>query len=175
MADFDLSRIVVDQVREAADAVEVVGEHVRLKRRGRKYQGLCPFHDEKTPSFSVDPDRGLYYCFGCHAGGDIFKFVMQTEGLSFPEAVERLARRYGVKLPPSSPDARRRSQEADRIRGLLEEAQSLFVDELLSAAGAAARRELERRGFEQSTWKGFGLGWAADEWRRLTDQLSRRP
>jgi DNA primase len=154
--------------------VEVVGEHVRLKRRGRKYQGLCPFHDEKTPSFSVDPDRGLYYCFGCHEGGDIFKFVMQTEGLSFPEAVERLARRYGVKLPPRSPEARRRSQEADRIRGLLEEAQSLFADELLSAAGAAARRELERRGFEQSTWKSFGFGWAADEWRRLTEQLSRR-
>jgi DNA primase len=174
MADFELSRDVVDQVREAADAAEVVGEQVRLKRRGRKYVGLCPFHDEKTPSFSVDPDRGLYYCFGCHQGGDIFKFVMQTEGLSFPEAVERLARRYGVKLPPRSPEARRRSQEADKIRGVLEEAQAFFVDELSSAAGAEARRELERRGFDRSSWQRFGFGWAADEWRRLTDSLGKR-
>jgi DNA primase len=174
MPDFDLGRDVVDQVREATDVAEVVGEHVRLRRRGRKYEGLCPFHEEKTPSFSVDPDKGLYYCFGCHQGGDIFKFVMQTEGLSFPEAVERLARRFGVKLPPRSPQARRRRQEADRIRVLLEEAQHLFADQLVSSGGAAARRELERRGFSSSTWGDFGFGWAPDEWRSLTEQMARR-
>ncbi len=174
MADFDLSRDVVDRVRDASDMVEVVGEHVRLRRRGRTYEGLCPFHDEKTPSFSVDPQKGLYYCFGCHQGGDVFKFLMQAERLSFPEAVERLARRFGVTLPPRSPEARRRSQEADRVRGLLEEAQRFFSEDLTSAGGTAARRELERRGFDRTTWAEFGFGWAADEWRRLTERLARR-
>jgi len=174
MTDVDLSRDVVDRVREAADIVEVVGDHVRLKRRGRTFEGLCPFHEEKTPSFSVDPEKGLYYCFGCHQGGDIFKFIMQAERLAFPEAVERLARRYGVKLPPRSPEAQRRQQQADRIRSLLEEAQAFFVDQLREAHGGHARRELERRGFDPGVWPDFGFGWAPDDWRRLTDHLSRR-
>jgi DNA primase len=174
MADVDLSRDVVDRVREAADIVEVVGDHVRLKRRGRTYEGLCPFHEEKTPSFSVDPAKGLYYCFGCHQGGDIFKFIMQAERLAFPEAVERLARRYGVKLPPRSPEAQRRQQQADRIRSLLEEAQSFFVSQLNEAHAGGARRELERRGFDQAGWSDFGFGWAPDDWRTLSDHLGRR-
>ena len=173
-SDIDLSRDSVARVREAADIVEVVGEQVRLRRRGRTLEGLCPFHEEKTPSFSVDPDKGLYYCFGCHQGGDIFKFVMQTARLSFAEAVEQLARRYGVKLPPRSPDAQRRRQESDRLRTLLEEAQAFFVARLGSADGAAARRELERRGFGRETWPEFGFGWAPDDWRQLTDELGRR-
>ncbi len=174
MPDVDLSREIVDRVREAADIVEIIGDHVRLRRRGRTHEGLCPFHEEKTPSFSVDPSKGLYYCFGCHQGGDIFKFLMQAERLSFPEAVERLARRYGVKLPPASPEARRRSQQADRIRSLLEEAQAFFADQLIESQGSAARRELERRGFGPETWRDFGFGWAPDDWRQLTDHLVRR-
>jgi DNA primase len=174
MADFDLGRDTVDQVRDVTDLVEVVSEHVRLRKRGRKYEGLCPFHDEKTPSFSIDPDKGLYYCFGCHRGGDVFKFVMEIERLSFPEAVERLAGRFGVSLPPRSPETRRRRAEADRIRSLLEEAQQFFVEQLASSAGAAARRELQRRGFDRTTWGEFGFGWAPDDWRRLTEHLVRR-
>ncbi len=173
-SDIDLSRESVARVREAADIVEVVGEQVRLRRRGRTLEGLCPFHEEKTPSFSVDPDKGLYYCFGCHQGGDIFKFLMQTARLSFAEAVEQLARRYGVKLPPRSPDAQRRRQESDRLRSLLEEAQAFFAARLGSAEGVAARRELERRGFDRETWPQFGFGWAPDDWRQLTDELGRR-
>jgi DNA primase len=174
MADLDLSRDSVDRVREASDIVEVVGEHVRLRRRGRTFEGLCPFHEEKTPSFSVDPDKGLYYCFGCHQGGDIFKFLMQVARLTFPEAVEQIARRYGVKLPPRSPEGRRRQEKTDRLRSLLEEAQAFFVDQLASAAGARARRELERRGFERDSWSEFGFGWAPDDWRQLTEALRRR-
>jgi DNA primase len=174
MADFDLGRDTVEQVRDAADLVEVVGEHVRLRKRGRKYEGLCPFHDEKTPSFSVDPDKGLYYCFGCNRGGDVFKFVMEVERLSFPETVERLAGRFGVALPPRSPETRRRREEADRIRSLLEEAQQFFTEQLGSSAGTAARRELQRRGFEPATWSEFGFGWAPDDWRQLTEHLVRR-
>jgi len=174
MTDFDLGRDTVDQVRDAADLVEVVGEHVRLRKRGRKYEGLCPFHDEKTPSFSIDPEKGLYYCFGCHRGGDVFKFVMETERLSFPEAVERLAGQFGITLPPRSPETRRRRDEAERIRSLLQEAQQFFTEQLASSSGAAARRELQRRGFDPATWAEFGFGWAPDDWRQLTDHLVRR-
>ena len=173
-ADFDLGPDVIAQVRDAVDVVEVIGDHVRLKRRGRTWEGLCPFHEEKTPSFSVDPDKGLYYCFGCHRGGDVLSFVMQTENLSFPEAVESLARRFGVSLPAKSPGARRRHQERERYLSLLEEAQSWLVRRLASPRGAAARNELERRGFPAETWREYGFGWAPDAWRGMLDELSRR-
>src|SRR5271167_4814663 len=89
----------IEEVRSRADIVEIVGAHVRLKRAGRNFVGLCPFHNEKTPSFSVSPERGFFHCFGCGAGGTVFNFVMRIEGLSFPEAVSSLAARYGVTLP----------------------------------------------------------------------------
>jgi DNA primase len=174
MIDADLNPQIIAQVRDATDLVEVVGDHVKLKKRGRKFEGLCPFHEEKTPSFSIDPEKGLYYCFGCHQGGDAINFVMQLERLSFPEAVERLARRFGVHLPPASPDARRRRQSADRLRTVLEEAQHWFTEQLETAAGAAARSELERRGFGRETWRDFGFGYAPDDWRQLLDHLTRR-
>ncbi|MCG6961764.1 MAG: DNA primase [Acidobacteria bacterium] len=174
MADFDLGPAVIARVRDAADILEVVGEHVQLRRQGRRWVGRCPFHQEKTPSFSVDPERGLYYCFGCHAGGDTIRFVMQVENLEFPQAVERLARRFGVELPPRTPAARRQSQVAEKVRGLLGEAQQWFADQLVGPAGAAARQELERRGFTADTWSELGFGFAPDEWRALLDHLKRR-
>ncbi len=174
MADVDLGPASVARVREAADIVEVVGDHVRLTRRGRRWVGLCPFHEEKTPSFSVDPERGLYYCFGCHAGGDTIRFVMEMENLDFPAAVELLARRFGVELPRRTPGARRRSEEAEKIRGLLDEAQRYFAERLRAAEGAAARRELERRGFGPETWETFGFGYAPDAWDGLLKHLLRR-
>jgi DNA primase len=174
MTDIDLSRDSVARVREAVDMVEVVGDHVRLKKRGRSWEGLCPFHEEKTPSFSVDPEKGLYYCFGCHQGGDVFKFLMQTENLNFPEAVEHLAQRFGVSLPPRSPETLRRREAGDRLRSLLEEAQHFFAECLDAPEGSAARSELSRRGFPKDSWRGIGFGYAPDEWRRLNDHLSRR-
>ncbi len=174
MSDVDLSQAVLTRLRDAVDAREVVGQHVALRQRGRRWIGLCPFHEEKTPSFSVDPERGLYYCFGCHAGGDVIDFVMRLERLSFPEAVTELARRFGVTLPERDPNAARRRQEVDRLRTVLEEAQAWFVEQLGSSDGAAARRELERRGFSPGCWAEFGFGWAPDDWRRLLDHLSRR-
>ncbi len=174
MVDADLNREVISRVREAADLVEVVSEHVRLRKRGRTWEGLCPFHEEKTPSFSIDSEKGLYYCFGCHQGGDVFKFVMQLEHLNFPEAVERLAARFGVQLPPKSPQAQKRREEGERLRVLLEEAQRFFVDCFEDAEGASGRSELERRGFVKETWREFGFGFAPDDWRRLLDHLARR-
>ena len=174
MIDADLNRDVIARVREAADLVDVAGEYVRLRKRGRTWEGLCPFHEEKTPSFSVDAEKGLYYCFGCHQGGDIFKFLMQLENLNFPEAVERLARRYGVTLPPRSPEARQRRDAGDRQRALLEEAQRYFTECLEHPMGLQAQAELERRGFTRQSWRTFGFGFAPDEWRGLLDHLTRR-
>jgi len=174
MVDADLNRDVIARVREAADMVDVAGEYVRLRKRGRTWEGLCPFHEEKTPSFSVDAEKGLYYCFGCHQGGDIFKFLMQLENLNFPEAVERLARRYGVTLPPRSPQARERRDAGDRQRALLEEAQHFFTECLEQPMGLEARAELERRGFAKESWRKFGFGFAPDAWRGLLDHLTKR-
>lgn len=174
MTDVDIGRDSVARVREAADILDIVGDHVRLKKRGRGWEGLCPFHEEKTPSFSVDPDKGLYYCFGCHQGGDVFKFVMQLEHLNFPETVERLARRYGVKLPPRSPETKKRREAGDRQRALLEEAQRFFAGCLEDAEGSEARSELDRRGFQKGSWREFGFGFAPDGWRRLLDHMKRR-
>ena len=89
----------IEELRNRADIVEVIGAHVRLRRVGNRFSGLCPFHNEKTPSFSVSPERGFFHCFGCGAGGTVFNFVMRIEGLSFPEAVSSLAARYGIALP----------------------------------------------------------------------------
>jgi len=174
MTDFDLDTEVITRVREASDIIAVVSDQVRLKHRGRTWEGLCPFHEEKTPSFTVDAEKSLYYCFGCHQGGDVFKFVMAQQNFNFPEAVEYLARRFGVDLPARSPGAQKRRKESERQRSILEEAQRWFVDQLSSAGGAEAARELERRGFPRSCWATFGFGWAPDEWRGLVDSLRVR-
>ena len=173
-SEADLSPHVVAEVRAAIDMVELVGEHVRLRRRGRKWEGLCPFHEEKTPSFSIDPEKGLFYCFGCHQGGDAIGFVMRIEKLSFPDAVEQLARRFGVRLPAKSPEARRRLKEREHHRSVLEEAQHWFQEQLRGAAGAVARETLCRRGFEPESWVEYGFGFAPDDWRRLFEQLAHR-
>src|SRR5215470_7513849 len=88
----------IEEVRSRADIVEVIGAHLRLRRAGRNFVGLCPFHNEKTPSFTVSQERGFYHCFGCGAGGTVFDFVMKSEGLTFPEALQSLAKRYGINL-----------------------------------------------------------------------------
>ncbi len=174
MAEPELSPAVLARLRDAVDALEVVGDQVHLSQRGRRWIGLCPFHEEKTPSFSVDPERGLYYCFGCHAGGDVIDFVMRAQKLSFPEAVGQLARRFGVALPERDPASAARRDAVEQLRGVLEEAQAWFVAQLSGPAGEPARRELSRRGFETETWAGFGFGWAPDDWRLLLGHLARR-
>ena len=94
----------IDEVRAAADIVDVAGDYVQLKRSGSRFKGLCPFHNEDTPSFSIDPDKNLYYCFGCGNGGDVFKFVQEIEGVGFLEGVRMLADRYGIPLPEEDAD-----------------------------------------------------------------------
>jgi DNA primase len=171
MSEYDLSRRVLDQVREAADIVAVVGEHLTLRKTGRNHVGLCPFHGEKTPSFNVSREKGTYYCFGCKRGGDVIDFVMELERVSFAEAVERLAERFGVRLPPASPEARRRKDEHDQLVEVTEAAQAVFARQV---GEDRPRAFLERRGVTLEIAAEFGLGYAKGEWRALYDELRRR-
>jgi DNA primase catalytic core len=171
VTQYDLSRPVLERLRQAADIVTVIGEHLTLKKQGRNWMGLCPFHGEKTPSFAVSREKGTYYCFGCKRGGDVIDFVMELDRLSFADAVERLAERFGVELPPASPAARRRREESELIVEALEAAQACFVKRLTDDR---ARTFLERRGMLLHEAVEFGLGYAPAEWRSLYDQLHPR-
>jgi len=157
----------IEEVRTAVDLVEVAEDYVQLKQSGSRYMGLCPFHNEDTPSFSVDPDQNLYYCFGCQNGGDAFKFIQEIEGMGFLESVRMLAERYGIPLPEeeTDPDA---ANEREAILHALRFAARFFYRQLTqSDRGRPALDYLRRRGFTPQTIKQFGLGYAPDEWDAL--------
>jgi DNA primase len=161
----------VDAVRSAADLFEVVSEYVALKKSGARFRGLCPFHQEKSPSFYVDPDKQLYYCFGCQSGGDVFKFLMLYEKLEFPEALRSLASRYNVTLP-----AHRDSLEASerqRVVALNRLALAFFQETLLKPAGEKGRRYLASRGLNREVAERYALGYAPEGWTALKDHLQR--
>ncbi len=161
---------VVQSVRDAADVVEIAGEMTRLKRAGKRYQGLCPFHKEKTPSFSVDPTQGLYYCFGCGAGGDAIKLYQEHTGDDFPAAIEALARRYGIPLP--EPSTRPDAGERRELGSVLEAAEKFFRDQLTRSD--FARGYLDKRRIPADLRARYGLGYAPDGWRHLLQSLGRR-
>jgi DNA primase len=154
----------IDDLRAQASIVRVVEEYVPLKRAGAKYKGLCPFHSEKTPSFSVDADKGLFYCFGCHAGGDAFKFLELHEKVGFQDAVRMLAQKFGVAIPEDTDgtpeDARRDASLREALLKVHEIAAAFFHEQLASAAGARARRQLADRDVEAKTIESLGLGFA---------------
>ncbi len=157
----------VERVKEAADIVEIVSAHTDLRRAGQRFTGLCPFHEERTPSFSVDPAQKLYYCFGCEAGGDVFQFVREKEGLSFPEAVEALGERYGVevKREAEDPKAEERRKQRARLVELLERTAKFYAEFLRESPKAARAREyLEGRGLSPETIADFGVGFAPSPW-----------
>ncbi|HEY2525173.1 MAG TPA: DNA primase [Candidatus Binataceae bacterium] len=165
----------LEEIRARADIVEVIGAHVRLKRAGRNFVGLCPFHNEKTPSFSVNPERGFFHCFGCGAGGTVFNFVMRTEGLSFPEAIESLARRYGVALPERGGDAGPGAGERDAALRANQTAAEFFAHVLWKTPdGAAAREYLAGRGVAAETARTFMLGFAPERTANLARALEKR-
>jgi DNA primase len=162
----------VEDVRRAADIVRVVSDHVMLKKAGASFKGLCPFHQEKTPSFNV---RGEYFhCFGCGEGGDVFKFVMRHERLSFPEAVESLARRFGVPLPERSFEASPDRKEREEILALMEAAAEHFTKTLWAAGGERAREYLLGRGFRKDTLERIRAGAARDSWSDLLEAMKKR-
>lgn len=154
---------LLDEIRARLPVSEVVGRRVRLKKQGREYAGLSPFNPEKTPSFFVNDQKGFYHCFSSGKHGDVFRFLMETEGLSFPEAVERLAAETGVVLP--RPDAREEKRERHRasLADVTEMAARFFEDNLKLAAGASARAYVEKRRLEPRTVKEFRIGWSPAE------------
>jgi DNA primase len=171
MASYDLSPQVVEQVRQAADIVAVVGEVVSLRKAGKNYVGLCPFHGERTPSFYVSPDKGTFYCFGCRKGGSVFDFVMETQHLSFPEAVETLAKRFGISLPVASRRSQERGQLEETLRRALEAAQAFFLARL---HWDRPRAFLEARGLTLAQASEVGLGYAPAAWRELCEHLQKQ-
>jgi DNA primase len=163
---------VAAEVKSKLSVLEVVGESVQLKKAGTTYKGLCPFHGEKTPSFVVTPSRETWHCFGCGEGGDIFSFVMKREGLSFPEALKRLAARAGVEI-----DERTTREDARkaRLREVLEQAIAFYHAVLTqSKVGARALEYLHGRGFTDQTIERFQLGWAPDGWDQMIKMLQTR-
>ncbi|HVV90418.1 MAG TPA: DNA primase [Solirubrobacterales bacterium] len=160
----------INAVREAADMAAEVGRYTDLKRNGAQMMGLCPFHDERSPSFSVDPQDKLYHCFGCGVAGDVFGFVMEKEGLGFSEAVETLADRYGVELQreQEDPRAEARRQARRRLQQLLERAAAYYANYLWESKEAAKAREyLAGRGLAEQTLRDFGVGFAPSAWDKI--------
>ena len=152
----------LDEIRARVPLEGVIGKRVRLVRRGRELLGLCPFHKEKTPSFTVNEDKGFFHCFGCGAHGDVIGFVMRDEGLAFPEVVERLAGDAGLTLPARDPRAEAREKQRHSLYGVVEAAAAWFEAELAGPRGVAARRYLAARGVDAETRARFRLGFAPD-------------
>ena len=166
---------VRDRIRDATDIVDLVSEHVQLTRRGRNFLGLCPFHEEKTPSFNVNPDRQFYHCFGCGAGGDVFKFIQEIDRVTFIEAVKFLAERAGIALPERSGPSREETEATDELYRANDLAQKYFHHLLLNDdAGATAREYLQTRSLTGETIERFGLGYAPPEWDALLKVAGRR-
>ena len=153
-----------DRVKQQADIVRVVGEYVRLKKTGKDFSGLCPFHQEKTPSFTVSPIKQIFYCFGCGKGGDIFNFVMEMERCEFPDALRLVAEKCGISIPKpklSSPAERTQSTVRTTLVEMHREAQTFFVKQLQGTAeGKLSRAYLEDRGLDKATIERFGIGYA---------------
>jgi DNA primase len=166
----------IEEVRSRADIVEIVGAHVRLRRSGRNFTGLCPFHDEKTPSFSVSAERGFFHCFGCGAGGTVFDFVMRIEGLTFPEALQTLARRCGVTLPPPENEpGGAPAGERDTLVTANQTAAEFYAHVLWNTPdGAAPREYLQSRGITVETARAFMLGFAPARPANLAAALHKR-
>ena len=152
---------------------DVVGQYVSLKRSGSNMFGLCPFHGEKTASFSVAPDKGIYYCFGCHKGGGAVNFMMEMEGLSYPDAVRALAKRAGMEVPEDEQyQSRYRAQE--RLWALMKEAGRFFNEQLYTPAGAECLAYVQKRGLSKSIVTRFGIGFAPDSWNALVDAMRKK-
>jgi len=168
---------IIGRVRDSIDIVDLVSGYVSLKKTGKNHTGLCPFHAEKTPSFSVNPDKQIFHCFGCGAGGDAFKFLELQEGLNFPEAVKKLAARAGITLPADSAFRGADKKTQDERKALLTivaDAALYYRKELDGPAGSAARAYLKKRGVSDQVVQDFGLGFSRPEWDGLLKHLRQK-
>ena len=163
----------IDELTARNPIEDVVGQYVTLKRSGSNLFGLCPFHGEKTASFSVAPDKGIYYCFGCHKGGSVINFQMESEGLSYPDAVRALAKRVGMEVPEDERYQSRYKQQ-ERLWALHKEAARFFHSQLYAPVGAEALQYATGRGMPKSILTKFGIGYAPDSWTALVDWLRNK-
>ena len=163
----------IEELRYRSDIESVIGGYVRLKRRGKNLLGLCPFHNEKTPSFTVYPENQSFYCFGCGTGGDVITFIRKAENLDYIEAVKLLADRAGMKLPEDGVDDRT-ARLKTRILELNRESARFFHQQLSTPAGRRGLDYLRARGLSDSTIRRFGLGYAPEGWDNLRNFLSAK-
>ena len=165
------------EIKHAADIVEVVSESVLLKKTGKSYVGLCPFHSEKTPSFTVSPQKQIFYCFGCAAGGNVFSFIMKRDGISFPEAARILSKQYGINVPVQtmSKDQKRLRSERENLLAVNRQAMDFFHNNLFSApSGKQAVLYLKKRGISQETMEIFRLGYASEGWNNINNFFQKK-
>ena len=160
----------IDELVQRNPIEDVVGQYVTLKRSGSNLFGLCPFHGEKTASFSVAPDKGIYYCFGCHKGGSVINFQMEIEGLSYPDAVRALAKRVGMEVPEDE-QYQSRYRQQERLWALHKEAARFFHSKLYAPEGKNALAYAQGRGMPKSTLTKFGIGYAPDSWTDMADAM----
>ena len=170
------SEKILEEVRAGNDIVDVISGYVRLQKKGGRYWGLCPFHNEKSPSFSVNGDMQVYHCFGCGAGGNVYTFVMNYENYTFPEAVRMLAQRAGVALPQEedSPEARSRDNRRARLLEVNKAAAKFFYYQLRSPHGEIGYRYLKKRELSDETMHKFGLGFAGKNGAHLVQYLREK-
>ena len=164
------------EIKNAADIVDVISEVVHLKKSGKNFLGLCPFHSEKTPSFSVSPEKQIFYCFGCGVGGNIFSFLMKHDGLAFPEAARTLARRYGIDIPKKSLtfEQKKRITERESLLNINQHAMAYFYRALRSKSGSIALNYLKKRGFSGEIIDKLHLGYAPKGWDNLLNSFSKK-
>jgi DNA primase len=167
---------VIHRIRDSVDIVDIISGYVSLKKTGKNHVGLCPFHAEKTPSFSVNPDKQIFHCFGCGVGGDAFKFLELQEGLTFPDAVKQLANRSGITLPAENAFRKDKKTEDERaaLLTIVAEAAEYFRKELEGPAGSAARAYLAKRGVSEASAMDFSLGFSRPEWDGLLRHLRQK-
>ena len=168
----------IAEVRERAGIVEVISDYISLKKSGANFQGLCPFHGEKTPSFNVNPGRGIFHCFGCGVGGNAVTFVMKMEGISFPEAVKLLAKRVGVEIEerlPTASEVRRKSEKEEQLK-IISHAADYYHSrlQLNDPEGGAARSYLAGRGIGAEIFTPYRLGYASERWDGLANFLKQK-
>ena len=163
----------IDELIARNPIEDVVGQYVTLKRSGSNLFGLCPFHGEKTASFSVKPEKGIYYCFGCHKGGGAINFMMELEGLSYPDAVRSLAKRAGMQVPEDE-QYQSRYRQQERLWALMKEAGRFFNTQLYSSAGEQCLAYVKKRGLTKAIVTRFGMGFAPDSWNALVDAMRKK-
>jgi DNA primase len=164
---------LLDEIRARLPVSQVVSRRVALKRAGREFKGLSPFKQERTPSFTVNDQKGFYHCFASGEHGDIFAFVVKTEGLSFPEAVEQLAQEAGVPMPEAGPRDVQAEDERARLHALVTAAAAYFETQLAAPVGQEARRYLDKRGLSRDAIGRFGLGYAPNSKSALKEHLGK--